>query len=374
MARRPPRLDRLLPLPAVQQRRGKQKGAKDARHLWPWMRHLLFRWRPAIAFGEQVASGLGRQWLAGVRANLETLGYAVGAADLCAAGVAAPHIRQRLWYAAQQCPPWLEADDFATEEETAVALVRGYARRYADDIICTYLAVELPFDLPIVNPETNAPTPLFRSGGKIDAIVELPDGRLALMEHKTTGDDISPGSDYWQRLKMDSQISRYYLAAKALGYDVQTTVYDVVRKPGIKPRNISKADRTQATHEGHYFGHPLTATCPERETPALYAARLLADLRERPDFYFARMEIPRLEADLDEFRWEQWAIQQTIRQAQRTGRFYRNTGACTSPYRCAYLDVCRGQLGDPNEDIPAGFRRVARLHEELASSEERNER
>jgi DNA (cytosine-5)-methyltransferase 1 len=77
---------------------GKQKGAKDARHLWPWMRHLVFRWRPAISFGEQVASGLGRQWLAGVRANLETLGYAVGAADLCAAGVAAPHIRQRLWW------------------------------------------------------------------------------------------------------------------------------------------------------------------------------------------------------------------------------------------------------------------------------------
>jgi DNA (cytosine-5)-methyltransferase 1 len=28
------------------------------------------------------------------------LGYAVGAADLCAAGVGAPHIRQRLWFVA----------------------------------------------------------------------------------------------------------------------------------------------------------------------------------------------------------------------------------------------------------------------------------
>src|SRR5690606_34646705 len=42
----------------------------------------------------------GREWLAGVRADLEALGYAVGAADLCAAGVGAPHIRQRLYWVA----------------------------------------------------------------------------------------------------------------------------------------------------------------------------------------------------------------------------------------------------------------------------------
>jgi DNA (cytosine-5)-methyltransferase 1 len=29
---------------------------------------------------------------------LEALGYAVGGADLCAAGIGAPHIRQRLWF------------------------------------------------------------------------------------------------------------------------------------------------------------------------------------------------------------------------------------------------------------------------------------
>src|SRR5690606_10764898 len=36
----------------------------------------------------------------GVRADLESMGYAVGAADLPAAGVGAPHIRQRLWWVA----------------------------------------------------------------------------------------------------------------------------------------------------------------------------------------------------------------------------------------------------------------------------------
>jgi DNA (cytosine-5)-methyltransferase 1 len=79
---------------------GKQMGRKDPRHLWPALRRLINQCRPPIVFGEQVASADGRKWLAGVRSNLETMGYAVGTADLCAAGIHAPHIRQRLFWVA----------------------------------------------------------------------------------------------------------------------------------------------------------------------------------------------------------------------------------------------------------------------------------
>ena len=79
---------------------GTGKGTDDPRHLWPHWRWLIDQQRPAIIFGEQVASKDGRHWLAGVRADLETLGYGFGAADLCAAGIGAPHIRQRLWWMA----------------------------------------------------------------------------------------------------------------------------------------------------------------------------------------------------------------------------------------------------------------------------------
>jgi DNA (cytosine-5)-methyltransferase 1 len=79
---------------------GKQRGTEDERHLWPVFRDLVEQCRPAVCFGEQVASKAGRNWLATVRADLEKLGYAVGAADLCAAGVGAPHIRQRLYWCA----------------------------------------------------------------------------------------------------------------------------------------------------------------------------------------------------------------------------------------------------------------------------------
>jgi DNA (cytosine-5)-methyltransferase 1 len=79
---------------------GKQRGTADERHLWPEFRRLIAECRPTKTLGEQVASRLGREWLAGVRTDLEALGYAVGAADLCAASIGAPHIRQRLWWVA----------------------------------------------------------------------------------------------------------------------------------------------------------------------------------------------------------------------------------------------------------------------------------
>lgn len=77
---------------------GRAGGVGDARHLWPAFRGLVAECRPPVVFGEQVAGRCGRYWLAGVRGDLEDLGYAVGAADLCAASVGAPQIRSRLWW------------------------------------------------------------------------------------------------------------------------------------------------------------------------------------------------------------------------------------------------------------------------------------
>lgn len=79
---------------------GKGLGEKDARHLWPVFRDLITFGEPTVTFGEQVASKAGRDWLAGIRTDLEGLGYEVGAADLCGAGCGAPHIRQRLYWVA----------------------------------------------------------------------------------------------------------------------------------------------------------------------------------------------------------------------------------------------------------------------------------
>lgn len=111
---------------------GQQKGTKDERHLWPVCRDLLAFGEPAITFGEQVASPLGREWLAGVRADMEGLGYEVGAADLCAAGVGAPHIRQRLyWVAHAQGQRWHGAAGTAESAGRGIVETNGATGRMA---------------------------------------------------------------------------------------------------------------------------------------------------------------------------------------------------------------------------------------------------
>lgn len=80
---------------------GKKSGFDDERHLWPYWHHLIRICRPAQVFGEQVASKDGLGWFDLVQADLEGEDYAVWPVDLCAAGVGAPHIRQRLWFIAE---------------------------------------------------------------------------------------------------------------------------------------------------------------------------------------------------------------------------------------------------------------------------------
>jgi len=143
-------------------------------------------------------------------------------------------------------PQWADATDWAVERETLKALLSGHFWRYGQDPASpdgqrrasdlAFEAVELSFDVPLVNPVTGALSRAFTLAGKIDGIVRLADGRLAVLEYKTAGEDIAPDADYWLRLRCDGQISLYVLAARALGYDVATVLYDVTRKRTIRLR------------------------------------------------------------------------------------------------------------------------------------------
>ncbi len=96
---------------------GKLAARDDERHLAPHFAQLVGAGRPLMLFGEQVASAdvlgkaskaAGREaaaapawaWGDDLQDRLEGAGYAYGAADLCSAGIGAPHIRQRLFFGA----------------------------------------------------------------------------------------------------------------------------------------------------------------------------------------------------------------------------------------------------------------------------------
>jgi DNA (cytosine-5)-methyltransferase 1 len=84
---------------------GAGKAADDERHLWPAWFPLIAELRPPVVFGEQVEAAIGWGWLDAVFTDLEAEGYACGAAVLPACGVGAPHIRQRLWFVADDTEP-----------------------------------------------------------------------------------------------------------------------------------------------------------------------------------------------------------------------------------------------------------------------------
>ena len=82
---------------------GKRKGKEDERHLWPEMLRVIRECTPRWVVGENVRGLVG--WNGGlvfeeVCADLETCGYSVQPFILPAAGVGAPHRRDRVWFVA----------------------------------------------------------------------------------------------------------------------------------------------------------------------------------------------------------------------------------------------------------------------------------
>jgi DNA (cytosine-5)-methyltransferase 1 len=82
---------------------GKRLGKDDERHLWPEMCRIISEIAPAFVVGENVRGLLN--WNGGVVfeevcVDLEALGYEVWTGIIPAAGVGAPHRRDRIWFVA----------------------------------------------------------------------------------------------------------------------------------------------------------------------------------------------------------------------------------------------------------------------------------
>jgi len=82
---------------------GKQKGTSDDRHLWPEMFRLIREIKPQFVIGENVKNIVNIQdgvVFETVCTDLESEGYEVQSFNIPAAGVGAPHRRERIWIVA----------------------------------------------------------------------------------------------------------------------------------------------------------------------------------------------------------------------------------------------------------------------------------
>lgn len=127
---------------------GQRKGQDDDRHLAPAFLRLVAACRPELVFGEQVASAavLGKvgekawtatedatdwAWFDALADALEAASYAVAAADLPAAGIGAPHIRQRLFFGAIALEPGGLGDSFGAGSQGRIGMPGGADQRAA---------------------------------------------------------------------------------------------------------------------------------------------------------------------------------------------------------------------------------------------------
>jgi hypothetical protein len=251
---------------------------------------------------------------------------------------------------------------------TIRGLLYGYHHRWLSDRWHVE-AIESEFHIPIMNPETRGKSRRFTHAGKFDGIVSRND-EAYLLEHKTTSEDLSPGSPYWKRLTIDTQISGYLLATWADLRRLLGVLYDAIRKPEIQPRKLTARQRKSVLSTRAYYDIVLSDEIVEhchadpdfRETTAMYEARLRADTLARPDWYFARSLVTRLEKELVTYAEELWQTAHDIRRAERAGDIRRNDKACMAYGRpCEFLDLCAGHdsLANPR------WQQLERLHPEL---------
>lgn len=316
---------------------------KDARAC-PRLHHLRYDlgYRPAedaeaLRFGTLAHVGLEAWW----RAEADRIGSALSALHLQMLGASE------------------ERDLFS--HGRAQALLIGYDARWKHEPY-EVLAVESQFETQLRNPTTGRTSQNWLLAGKLDAVVrDLRDGRVLVVEHKTATGDISPGSEYWKRLRMDGQVSVYFEGARALGYDVAGCLYDVLGKPGQKPLKATPPEDRKMKKDGT----PYANVRMEDETPDSYRTRILEALAEDPNHFFVRGEVTRLDNEMAEHLYDIWQTAQTIRDNEMAGRHARNPDACTRFGRtCSYFDVCTGVA---SLDDPQRFRREENVHPELSA-------
>ncbi len=233
---------------------------------------------------------------------------------------------------------------------TAMAhgLMIGYdARWYETQKTLDLTAVEHPAEGWLLKPDSSARSRTWRVAGVLDKLCDE-SGETVLFDHKTTSSDISdPSGMYWRQLAVASQATMYELLMHQNGVRLDKIIWDVIRKPQIKPKQIAAAELRRMRDSGEYCGFAINgetidcATQDGREGPELFSLRVAADCLDHPERFYARRGVPRTSDQLLEYAVELWHIGEQMRDDRRRSVHPRNSQACYSyGTPCEYLSLC----------------------------------
>lgn len=220
-----------------------------------------------------------------------------------------------------------------------MAMFTGYKARWTDTDL-EIITVEAPYEVVLTNPTTGRQSQLWRHQGRIDAIARDAKGKLCIVEHKTTSEDMGAGSAYWKKLRLDQQVSNYFAGARSLGYDAEYCLYNVARKPALRPYEATPADKRRYTKGGQLDARQHECD----ESPDAYCWRCVEEIGTAPDKYFARGEVVRIDTEMADAAFDLWQTAKMIRNAELAGRWPRNPDACTHWGReCSFFPICCGE-------------------------------
>ncbi len=223
----------------------------------------------------------------------------------------------------------------------ACEIMAGYIRHaWPDRLDYEVLAVEYPVTFPLLNPETMQSSRTYEMGAILDLVLRRKaTGEIILVEHKTTGSDFSDdASGYWNRLAMDSQLSLYVIACEAQGWKVDRIIYDVIARPQLRQKLATPEEaRRYRKSDGALDARQRDAD----ESLEEFCLRLREDIDARPERYYARREIARVESEIRDGMLDTWEEAKAMRQAELSGRHPRNPDACHMyGTTCDFYDIC----------------------------------
>ena len=272
---------------------------------------------------------------------------------------------------------------------TLGGLLAGYYRYYGETEVFGKLYPEEKFEYRLDDSRS------FRVAGKIDGLGILQDDRTGLIESKTTSDSVSPDSEFWLRLRFNMQVLQYVHAARTLGWDISVAIYDVTKKPGIKPKQVVDLDEAgkkivldaQGQRVFKANGEPRESGSEKDnwtvsshiETPDEYCNRLIEDIASRPDYYFARREVPIIEDELAEFVEQRLTLSRMIlhmRQSEKRmakpEQAWPRAVSENNCHFCSYSSFCLQNISIDLDRLPTGFS-VNKFNPELEEKGEENE-
>jgi hypothetical protein len=247
----------------------------------------------------------------------------------------------------------------------ARVLLKGYHARWIDSFSRYRVThVEKEFSHKVINPDTGRACVGLEVNGKLDAAVQDEDSLDDLfVEHKTSSEDLSPGSTYWNRLRMDPQVSIYYGGMKALGRDPVGCIYDVIGKLGQRPYKATPMEARKYKKDGTLYANQRESD----ETLEEFEARLTELVAADPNAYYGRAEVVRTKQEIEESMRDVHAVATMMRDEERLERAPRNPDACFLYNRqCEFYGVCAGYETLEDE---TKYEKLETMHPELGLKE-----